>query len=179
MPPSLLYFEQTALSLDNGARMLQSIVRPYPAKTSGIPIRFHYEMTTGEFSYEWANPDPTETSSSGNSTVSKAPRSGHPILTARETEIFLPSSLTRDRKVVVQGLTAEDSYLHDESRQTLFVLVHDSSPGKIHNIGVSLQPPLKPAFEVNDFRGDFGPQIFAGFALAFGLIAFWILMQYA
>jgi hypothetical protein len=158
--------------------MLQSIVRPYPAKTSGIPIRFEYEMSTGEFIYEWANPDPTEAPSSGNPTVSKPPRSGHPTLTARETEIFFPSSLARDRKVVVHGVAVEDSHVYDESRQTLFVLMHDSSPGKVHKISVSLEPPLKPAFDLNHFWGDFGPQIFAGFVVTFGVIAFWILMQY-
>lgn len=159
--------------------MLQSIVRPYPAKTSGIPICFHYEMTTGEFRYEWVNPDPMESPPIGKPTVSRPPHSGHPMLTARETEIFLPSALTHDREVVVQGLSIKDSYVYDESRQTLFVLTHDSTPGKTHHIRVSLEPPLKPAFEVNDFRGDFGPRIFAGFAFIFGLIAFWILMQYA
>jgi len=177
MPSSLLYFEQTAPSLDNGARILQSVVRPYPAKTSGIPISFEYEMTTGQFIHEWINPDPTEAPLRSKPAVSEPPQSG-PVLTARETEIFLPSYLTHDRKVVVEGLGVGDSYVHDESRQTLFVLTHDSSPGKRHNVKVSLQPPLKPAFDLNDFRGDFGAQIFAGFALVFGLAAFWILMQY-
>lgn len=79
---------------------------------------------------------------------------------------------------MVQGLDPKDTYLHDESRQTLFILTHDSSPGKSHMITVTLYPPLKPAFEVNDLGGDFGPQIFAGFGLIFGLIAFWVLMQF-
>jgi hypothetical protein len=134
-------------------------------------------MTTGEFTYEWANPDPAETPSSGNPTVSRPPRAGHPNLTARETEIFFPSSLARDRKVVVQGLAVGDSHVYDESRQTLFVLTRDSSPGTVHKVTVSLQPPLKPSFDLNNFWGDFGPQIFAGFVVVFGLIAFWILMQ--
>jgi len=164
--------------LDNGARILESVIRPYPAKTSGIPIRFEYEMTTGEFTYEWANPDPTETPASGNPAVSKPPRSGHPTLTARETEIFIPSSLARDRKIVVRGLTARDSHIYDESRQTLFVLTDNSNLGEIHKITVSFLPPLKPAFELNDFGGDFGIQIFAAFGLVLSLISFWILMQY-
>ena len=135
-------------------------------------------MTTGEFTYEWANPDPTEKPTNSNPTVSIPPRSDGPTLTARETEIFLPSSLARDRKVVVRGLTARDSHVYDESRQTLFVLTHDSNPGELHKITVSLLPPLKLAFELNDFRGEFGPRILAGFGLACGLITFWMLMQY-
>jgi hypothetical protein len=158
--------------------MLESIVRPYPAKTAGIPIRFEYEMTTGEFTYEWVNHDSTETPSDGDPTVSGPPRSGLPPLTAKETEIFLPSLLTRDREVVVRGLADGDDHVYDESRQTLFVLARDSSPGKTHKVTVTLQPPLKPAFYLNDFRGDFGPRIFAGFACLFGLILFKILMQY-
>ena len=177
LPASLLYFEQTASSLDNGARILQSIVRPYPAKTSGIPIRFEYEMTTGEFTYEWANPDLIDIPTSSKYTVSEPPRSGHPILVARETEIFLPSLLAHDRKVVVRGLSVKDSYIYDEPRQTLFVIANDSSPGKKYKITVSFQPPSKPAFELNDFRGDFGSRILAGFGLALGIV-FWIFMQY-
>jgi hypothetical protein len=178
LPPSLLYFEQTAVSLDNGARILKSIVRPYAAKTAGIPIRFKYEMNTGEFTYQWVNPDISDSPSNGNPSISQPPRSRNSPITARETEIFLPSLLTRDRKVVVHGLGPKDTYLHDENRQTLFVLTHDSSPGKNHVITVSLHPPLKPTFELNDFRGDFGPQIFAGCGLVFGLIAFWVLAQF-
>src|ERR1700689_3636037 len=94
---------------------------------------------------EWANPDPTETPASA---VSTPPPSGHPTLTARETEIFIPSSLARD--------------IYDESRQTLFVLTDNfSNLGEIHKITMYLLPPLKPAFDLNDFSGDFGIQIFA------------------
>ena len=175
LPPSLLYFEQTAISLDNGARILGSVVRPYPAKTSGIPIRLEYEMTMGEFtSYEWANPDPTETPASA---VSTPPRSGHPTVTARETEIFIPSSLAGDRQILIRGLTVRNSHIYDESRQTLFVLTDNfSNLGEIHKITMSLLPPLKPAFDLNDFAGNFGIQIFAAFGLVLSLIAIWILV---
>lgn len=135
-------------------------------------------MTTGEFTYEWANPDPTETPAGGNPEISKPPRSDHLTLTARETEIFIPSSLACDRKIIVRGLTARDSYIYDESRQTLFVLTDNSNFGEIHKITVSLLPPLKSAFDLNDFAGDFGIQIFAAFGFVLSLIAFWILMQY-
>jgi hypothetical protein len=53
----MLSHEQIAPALDQGARILHSIVRPYPAKTAGIPLRFEYEMATGVFVYEWTSPD--------------------------------------------------------------------------------------------------------------------------
>lgn len=178
LPASLLYFEQTAPTLDNGARILESIVRPYAAKTAGIPLRFDYEMTTGEFTYEWVNPDQSGSPTNGNASVSGPPLTGHPPLSARETEIFMPSALTCDRKIVVKGLGSEDSYLHDETRQSLFVLTQNTKPGTRHKITVSLQPPLRPAFEVNSFVGDYGPRIFAGLVVLFGVIAFKVLMMY-
>jgi hypothetical protein len=164
MPSSLLYYEQTAPSLDNGARILPAVVRPYAAKTAGIPLRFEYEMTTGEFIYLWANPGLPEASPSGDqdaATVSRPPVNGHPKMMARETEVFVPSLITHGRKVVVQGLAGNDSYVYDEARQTLFVVTADVSPGGKHEIRVSVEPPLKEAFEVNSFRGDFGQRIFA------------------
>ena len=121
-------------------------------------------MTTGEFTYEWVTPEYTSEEAS--------------LLTARETEIYMPSLLTRDRKVIVQGLGPEDTYLHDESRQTLFILIKEHKHKKIQTLKVSPQPPLKAPFEVNDFAGDFGSQIFAGCGLVLGLLAFWILMLY-
>ncbi|KAF7968161.1 hypothetical protein HWV62_31746 [Athelia sp. TMB] len=178
LPASLLYFEQTAVSLDNGARILPSIVRPYPAKTAGIPVSFQYEMTTGQFTYEWANPASSDAVIDGAPTIAGAPRTGRSAIASKETEIFLPSLLTRDRKVLVEGLGPNDKFAHDESRQTLFVLSHDTQPGLSHKITVSLQPPLNPLFEVNSFWEDWGPQLFSGFMLVVGIIAFYILMKF-
>ncbi|KAJ2925710.1 hypothetical protein H1R20_g11384, partial [Candolleomyces eurysporus] len=48
LPASLLGYEQDDATLDNGGRILSSVVRPYPAKTCGVPVRFEYEVTTGE-----------------------------------------------------------------------------------------------------------------------------------
>lgn len=132
-------------------------------------------MTNGEFTYEWVIPGDSIASFGSAPSVSHPPQIGHPQITARETEIFVPSLLTRDRKVIVQGLDPLDTYLHDEGRQTLFILVHDPKPGQRRKVTVSLHPPLRPLFEVNDFGGDFGPQIIALFGLIFSLTLFWIL----
>ncbi|KAF8885813.1 glycoside hydrolase family 5 protein [Infundibulicybe gibba] len=169
LPPFLLYYEQDAPSLDGGGRILPSIVRPYPAKTAGIPLRFEYEMNTGSFVFEWANPEP------GKATA-HPPLSGHPPLTARETEIFVPSLITHGRKVMVDGLGPLDQYHYDKSRQTLFIVAHDTAPGATHKIGVFLNPPLDPAFGLNDFWGDFGPRVISFFVLVIGVLVWWLFL---
>ncbi|KAG6810021.1 hypothetical protein H0H92_013656, partial [Tricholoma furcatifolium] len=151
MPRSLLFFEQDAPSLDNGGRILNAVVRPYPAKVAGIPTAFEYEMNRGEFEFEWANPDEAPESGVG----------GSEALKALETEIYVPSMITQGRKLVVEGLDADagDKYVHDERRQTLFVVARDRTPKRVHRIKVSVYPPLKPSFVINDLWGDFGTRI--------------------
>ncbi|KAG6899896.1 hypothetical protein C0993_005582 [Termitomyces sp. T159_Od127] len=168
LPRSLLYYEQHLPSLDNGARILPSIVRPYPAKTAGIPGKFDYEMNTGGFVFEWRNAESEhrDVRHGGDEHPSKGR-----ILKSLETEIFLPSLLTDGRKVIVQGLDEEDAYFHDERRQTLFIVARDTKPGRIHRISVSLYPPLSPVFAVNDFWSDFGPRIVVFAALVIGIFA--------
>lgn len=181
LPTSLLYYEQNAVSLDQGGRILSSVVRPYPAKTAGIPLRFEYEATTGSFIYEWANPEPASTEKSAISsspTTVHPPLNAHRAITTRETEIFLPSLITLGRDVMVHGLAANDSYLYDEGRQTLFVVVRDDTPGKKHSIRVELDPPLEPAFQVNSFWGDFGGQIISVTVLFLAIFAYWIRFVY-
>ncbi|KAK0458583.1 glycoside hydrolase [Desarmillaria tabescens] len=124
LPPFLLYYEQTC-----------SVVRPYPAKTAGIPLRFEYEMNTGSFTFEWANADSKEETGQANPSVASPPISGHPIASAWETEIFIPSMITDGRKVVVDGLEPGDSYVHDEQRQTLFIVTENRTAGKRHKGG--------------------------------------------
>ncbi|TFK28296.1 cytoplasmic protein [Coprinopsis marcescibilis] len=163
LPPSLLDYDQTAHTLDNGGRILTSIVRPYPAKTCGIPVEMSYEMTTGAFSYEWTN-----------STM------GMPTLLAAETEIFFPSLVAQNRELRVKGLEGGDRFVYDERRQTLYILCWDvKTPGKSHKIEVSVWPRLddpRPEFVVNDFWGEFGGQLAGGGVVLFLLLAFVIAM---
>jgi len=158
LPPPLLDFHQTSFTLDNGARILSAVVRPYPAKTAGMPIRFEYEMNTGQFTFEWKASDTT--------------RQG--TRTARETEIFVPSLLTHGRKLKIKGLEPEDSYVHDESRQTLFIVhgVESASSGKVRRVTVSVWPPLRATFNVNTFWGDFGELIISGLVVFIGMFVF-------
>ncbi|KAE9405555.1 glycoside hydrolase family 5 protein [Gymnopus androsaceus JB14] len=172
LPPSLLYYEQSASSLDNGGRILPAIVRPYPAKTAGIPLKFEYEVTTGSFVFKWRNPD-TE-STEGAATVEK-PTRAHPQIKALETEIFLPFMIAHGRNVVVSGLDNDDSYAYDEARQTLFIVARNTQPGKVHEVQVSLVSPegyrsREPLFEVNDFWSDYGIGLSVVLVLLFALL---------
>ncbi|KAJ6588126.1 glycoside hydrolase family 5 protein [Mycena capillaripes] len=175
LPASLLYFEQDAPSLDQGARILPAVVRPYAAKTAGIPLRFEYEMTSGSFVFEWAVPKEEKAAPSTVAKTSSPPLSGHPTISANETELFLPSILTKGRKLVVRGLGPEDRYVHDESRQTLFVVPRNNAPGTKHRIQVSVNPPLDPSFDLNDLWSDFGPRIVSFLVVVIGIIIYWLL----
>ncbi len=181
LPPFLLYYEQTAVSLDQGGRILPAVVRPYPAKTAGIPLHFEYEMNTGSFAFEWANADSSapvtkeEEKGKANRGVSSPPISGHPVVGNWETEIFIPSMITDGRKVVVDGLEPGDSYLHDEQRQTLFIVTGNRSAGKKHKVEVSLNPPLRESFEINDLWSDFSVLILTFSMVFFAIFWYWIL----
>ena len=178
LPPSLLYYEQDSASLDNGGRILDSIVRPYPAKTAGIPLSFEYEMNTGTFSFTWANrgavKDVVDSDRPARLDVSNPPRTLQTPLTSRESEIFVPSRLTHERQLVVQGLSENDRWRYDERRQTLFIVTDNDTPGLIHRVEVSVDPPLRPTFFVNDFWSDFGDRVMAIIVAATAIIAFWL-----
>ncbi|KAK7442010.1 hypothetical protein VKT23_016287 [Stygiomarasmius scandens] len=165
LPASLLDFHQTSITLDNGGRILPAVVRPYPAKTAGIPLKWEYEVNAGTLSFEWCNPtesDDTSSNNNDNASVFNPPRS-QLALKSRETEIFLPHLLTQGRDVIISGLDkrAGDKYRHDESRQTLFIVVGDTTPGKVHRVEVAVSPVPRAMFRVNDIWDDYGGEIAA------------------
>lgn len=163
LPVSLPHFEQDAVSLDAGARILPAIVRPYAAKTAGIPVRFEYEMTTGEFVYTWADP--------GWSELLRPPPGGQPAIMVRETEIFLPARMTEGRVVVVRGLDGGDRYVYDRRRQTLFVVTAPGARPRVHEVRVSVEPGLgRRVFEVNGFWGDFGFGVWCVFGVVLAVM---------
>lgn len=132
-----------------------------------------YEMATGAFSYRWVIPTASQEQSSGSPSVHDPPRSGHVSLTARETEIFLPAMLTRGRKVTLRGLEGDDTWVHDEARQTLYILPKDNSPGSEHLIEITVDPPLE-LFIPNDFWSDFGLYLKAAFAGVLALLLIYV-----
>ncbi|KAI0321523.1 glycoside hydrolase family 5 protein, partial [Amylostereum chailletii] len=176
-PTGAFDFEQSAHQLDDGGRILEAVVRPYAAKTAGVPLRCEYELTTGKFTYEWAIPhsDDASTVDDGVPSVTRPPLHGHVSLSVRETEIFLPLMITEGRRVIVEGLRPGDTFHHDASRQTLYVLTDEMSPGTIHKVVVSLDPPLIAFFKVNDFWTDVGGPVVAGLVALLSFVLYWML----
>ncbi|KAG8708082.1 hypothetical protein FRC08_000114 [Ceratobasidium sp. 394] len=115
--------DQSSHALDTGARLLPVIVRPYPAKVAGVPLSFSYEPRTGAFKFVY------DTSANAD------------LIGSKESEIFLPASLTRSRTLLVSASGMEWTY--DAARQTLFVVHQDSG---VHTLEVSLDPPLGNEF---------------------------------
>ncbi|KAH9921814.1 glycoside hydrolase superfamily [Fomitopsis serialis] len=134
---------QASPTLDNGARILRAFVRPYPAKTAGIPIDFSYEMNTGAFECAWVVPGPSADEPASPS-VHRPPTSAdaHPELTSKVTEIYLPSMIAHDRK----------------SRQTLSIEPAALTPGQVHRVSVKV------------LLGDFGTHVVAAFVLLFSFL---------
>ena len=168
---------QTSPTLDNGGRILRAIVRPYPAKTAGIPKRFSYEMNTGALEFEWVVPGPSADHESGPSIhTPPVTADAHPEVTNKTTEIYFPSMIAHGRKVVVDGLGQGDRYHYDESRQTLSIEPVELVPGRCYRVFVKVVPPLKEEFTVNSFWDDFGVSISATvvLVLSFLLALFWV-----
>lgn len=157
-------------------------MRPYPAKTAGVPLRFEYEVNTGDFVFQWVVPETKADATLGldepasRYSVFDPPRTGHPPLTSNVTEIYVPWFLVNGSKVVVQGLGPSDDYRYDAARQTLYVTVDDMTPGRTYSINVSLAPRLRAVFDVNDVWSDFGGRIVSVGVVVFALLAYFFAM---
>ncbi|CAE6367225.1 unnamed protein product [Rhizoctonia solani] len=114
---------QSNKSLDTGTRLLPVLVRPYPAKVAGFPMKFNYEPSNGSFQFVFKAVDPSRVKSTR----------------ARETEIFLPAEITSGRKLIIDSEGSNLEWTYDPERQTLFV-VH-SGEG-VRTLKVSFDPPL-------------------------------------
>lgn len=193
-----LVLPQDAKELDLGGRILDAVVRPYAAKTAGVPLKSEYEMTTGTFSYSWAvlpQPPPLSTSEATSTSASARyassnslsghtpPLTGHPPLLAHETEIFVPEQLARGRRLIVEGLREGDTYTYDVRRQTLFVLPGAQTRTQlgdeqgnvqayvVHNVTVRFDPPLRGELP-NDLWTDFAAPVTAVLVVLLALIAY-------
>ena len=150
---------QEQQQLDKGARILDAVVRPYPAKTAGLPLKFEYEMATGAFSYSWCD-------------------GGEEGVHARETEIFVPEQLARGRRLIVEGLSDGDAYKYDAARQTLFVVLPADADGvlvtRMVRLSVRFDPPVGGEMP-NDFWSDFGRPVGAVSVVLLALVAYYLL----
>ncbi|KAH9934524.1 uncharacterized protein BXZ73DRAFT_100714 [Epithele typhae] len=145
-------------TLDNGGRILRAVVRPYPAKTVGVPFKFEYEINTGTFTYEWAVPSSPSSpfAPSTGPSVGIPPRTGLPTPTTNRTEIFVPATHSQDRTLLVCGL-ATTEWAHDAMRQTLI-----------------LAPEPKDAFVLNDFWDDWGAHVVLVGAALMTILVMWL-----
>ncbi|KAF8328906.1 glycoside hydrolase family 5 protein [Cantharellus anzutake] len=130
-------------SLDEGGRLLDVIVRPYPAKVAGIPLSFEYDSRTGAFAFSYANPTHSMPQAVRTApTVKNPPLYAATPLSCKESEIFVPSALARGRRMIVKLHPSE--YVYDEERQTMFILHRNDTPGAVHTVQVKFEPPLAP-----------------------------------
>lgn len=114
--------------LDKGARILESVVRPYPAKVAGIPLQFNYEINTGTFALTWVDPiqePPRPRKAWLTGKVDEPPLRGHPPITSRRTEFFVPADWVNDEQedmqVVLLGAAAGAKWWYEKGVQTLYV----------------------------------------------------------
>lgn len=143
---------QSNEALDDGGRILRAVVRPYPAKTAGIPIRWTYEFLNGQTIFEWEAPNKED-------------------CRCRETEIFFPSRLlSGNRTLEVQGLTV-DEWKYDRERQTIFILpiTTPAKEGK-YCIVICLSRPLEPLFTMTTHWQDFAGWYAVLLVLILGLV---------
>jgi len=139
-------YAQTDATLDKGARILESVVRPYPAKVAGIPLQFNYEINTGTFALTWLNPipePPRPRKSWQTGTVDEPPLRGHPPITSRRSEFFVPADWVKDEKedieVTLLGAAAGARWWYEKEVQTLYVETSEGVeklPGSAYRIAV-------------------------------------------
>jgi len=168
--------------LDQGGRILESVVRPYPAKVSGIPIRFEYEVNRGEFSFEWVKPGATVGGKRANrrASISHPPLNGHPEITSRLTEFFIPQQLVQDKKFVValDGAAQGSKWWYDASHQTLFIEQPDpmSIPdGSKYRVIFGLAPVPPAKWSMKTIWEDFAPYYLPVLAAVLAIMAYFLL----
>lgn len=147
---------QINTDLDDGGRILRAIVRPYAAKVAGVPLKWAYELNTGQVEFEWQEPKGDD-------------------LRCRETEVFYPTMLlTGGRTVQVDGL-ATDTWRYDDNRQTLFIVppvIQSGAEGIKRRVVIRVDPPLEPLFTMTTHWHDFARWYAGAGALVLGILVF-------
>ncbi|KAJ9098743.1 hypothetical protein QFC21_004391 [Naganishia friedmannii] len=124
------------VELDQGCRLIREVVRPYAIRTAGIPLKLDYQARTGSFLYQFANPSQGQPiTSTGN--VPSVPLHGHPSITSRVTEIYLPPWLA-DASLKGQLLIkcSDGSVKVDEEQQRVFWAHEVTEQGFVHEIRI-------------------------------------------
>ena len=157
-------YAQIDATLDKGARILESVVRPYPAKVAGIPLQFNYDINTGTFALTWAEPiatPPRPRKSWQTGTVDEPPLRGHPPLTSRRTEFFVPADWVKDEKedleVTLLGAAVGAKWWYEKEVQTLYVeTLEGVDDPRVPVYRISVRVKGRPhRWELNTWYGDF------------------------
>ncbi|KIM25743.1 glycoside hydrolase family 5 protein [Serendipita vermifera MAFF 305830] len=170
--------DQIEPSLDDGGRILESVVRPYPAKVAGIPLKFDYDINRGEFRFEWAKPETsTNSGSPKHPSVNRPPLFGHPAITSRMTELYVPMQLVKGRKIVValDGAAQGSKWWYEASTQTLFVEQPDPSTiaeGAKFKMIFGLTPPPAAKWSATTHWEDFAAYYSGLLAVLLALLAY-------
>ena len=158
------YLAQTDTTLYKGARMLESVVRPYPARVADIPLQFNYELNTGTFGLTWTDPiqgPPRPRKSWQTGTVGEPPPRGHPPITSRQTEFLVLADWVKDEKedpeVSLLGAAVGAKWWYEKEVQTLYVEafeVVDKPQVSVYRISVRVKGRPQ-RWELNTWYGDF------------------------
>lgn len=171
--------EQSDATLDEGGRILESLVRPYPAKVAGVPLKFEYEVNRGEFTFEWAKSvsgDGGNASFKGGPSISTPPLEGYPVISSNLTEIFLPAPLVQGKKFVValDGAAVGAKWWYDAAVQTLYVeqpAPETIADGAKYRLIFGLTPPPQPKWPMKTHWEDFATYYFAFLASLIAILS--------
>lgn len=150
--------DQSNSDLDDGGRILRAVVRPYPAKVAGVPLRWAYEVNTGQAEFEWYEPGGEE-------------------LRCRETEVFYPAMLLAGgRTVQVDGL-ARETWRYDAKRQTLFIVpppppINSGTVGIERRVVIRVNSPLEPLFVMTTHWQDFAKWYMGAGAIILAIVGY-------
>lgn len=174
-------YAQTDTTLDKGGRLLESVVRPYPAKVAGIPLHFNYELNTGTFALTWTDPiqEPARPRKSWQTgTVDEPPLRGHPPITSRRTEFFVPADWVKDEKddldVTLLGAAVGAKWWYEKEVQTLYIeTVEAIDKPRVSVYRISVRVKGRPQrWGLNTWYGDFVKSPYCMVLLIALLVAF-------
>ena len=157
-------------------------LQPYAAKVAGIPLKWTYEVNTGEWEFEWVIPHTKEDAAkkpeaSGAPTVTQPPHTTGLPLTSNTTEIFFPHYLSQDRELSITSSGPSISKFTSEynpSLQTIYIRQLNMTPGQRYRIKIRLEPGLKPVFELNDFWTDFAGYVYLVVGIVIGFVGWFV-----
>ncbi|KAG8809414.1 hypothetical protein FRC17_003455, partial [Serendipita sp. 399] len=112
--------------------------------------------------------------------VKTPPLTGHPEITTRITEFFIPHQLVSDKKFVVafNGAAQGSQWWYNAENQTLFVEQPDAAgvpDGAVYKMTLGLTPPSAAKWPLKSHWEDFAMYHLGVLAVILAIIAYFIL----